>query len=42
MTIREQIIAQVEAFYYFIKVFVLDDESWKVSVRILGHGEFGV
>ena len=27
MTIKEQIIAQENAFYYFIKNFVLEDES---------------
>jgi len=30
MTIFNQIIAQEEAFYYFIKAFVLDAESWGV------------
>lgn len=30
MTIREQIKAQENAFYYFIKTFVLDAESWEL------------
>ena len=30
MTIREQIKAQEKAFYYFIKAFILDAESWNV------------
>lgn len=37
MTIKEQIIAQENAFYYFIKSFVLDDESWKLLNALASH-----
>lgn len=37
MTIKEQIIAQENAFYYFIKTFVLDDESWKLLNALASH-----
>lgn len=30
MTTSDQIVAQEEAFFYFIKTFILDDESWKI------------
>lgn len=37
MTIKEQIIAQENAFYYFIKTFVLDGESWKILNALASH-----
>ena len=37
-TIRDQIVAQEEAFYYFIKSFILDNESWEV-LNILASKE---
>lgn len=37
MRIKEQIIAQENAFYYFIKTFVLDDESWKLLNALASH-----
>ena len=37
MTIKEQIIAQENAFYYFIKTFVLDDESWTLLNVLASH-----
>lgn len=37
MTIKEQIIAQENAFYYFIKTFVLDDESWTLLKVLASH-----
>lgn len=37
MTIREQIKAQENAFYYFIKTFVLDAESWKLLNVMASH-----
>lgn len=37
MTIKEQIIAQENAFYYFIKSFVLDDESWHLLNALASH-----
>lgn len=37
MTIKERIIAQEDAFYYFIKAFVLDRESWKILVSLASH-----
>lgn len=37
MTIREQIKAQENAFYYFIKTFVLDAESWELLNVMASH-----
>lgn len=37
-TIRDQIVAQEKAFYYFIKSFILDNESWEV-LNILASKE---
>ena len=37
MTIREHIKAQEGAFYYFIKAFILDDESWKILLSLAAH-----
>lgn len=37
MNIHEQIKAQEGAFYYFIKAFILDDESWKVLLSLASH-----
>lgn len=37
MTIKEQIIAQENAFYYFIKTFVLEDESWTLLNVLASH-----
>lgn len=37
MTIREQIKAQENAFYYFIKTFVLDAESWELLNIMASH-----
>lgn len=37
MTIREQIKAQENAFYYFIKTFILDAESWELLNVMASH-----
>lgn len=37
MRIKEQIIAQENAFYYFIKTFVLEDESWTLLNVLASH-----
>ena len=37
-TIRDQIVAQEKAFYYFIKSFILDSESWEL-LNILASKE---
>ena len=37
MTIQDAIIAQEPAFYYFIKTFILDNDSWQVLKVLSSH-----
>ena len=39
MTIRDAIIAQEPAFYYFVKTFILDEDSWKALEVLTNHDQ---